>query len=272
MPNPFDATLKSLIRNHPADWLSYLGFPFNRPPQVIDADLSVVSAAADTLVQTESAVVHIDLQAGPDEDLALRLLQYNVLARRQTGLPVWSVAVLLRSNAVTAGLNEVVDYADTRFRFRIVWETPAEDWLTRGPGLLPLAVLGRPAAGCRRDALPELVGRIATTADAEAPELANDIVTASFVLAGMHTPRDVLQAIYREALSMHENPAIAIIMEDGAIRQLRKTILTLGTYRFGAPTPEQVARLNAIDDPDRLERMSLRVLRARGWVALLRTA
>lgn len=273
MPNPFDATLKSLIRNHPADWLTYLGFHSHRPPQVVDADLSVVSAAADTLIRTDTAVVHIHMQAGPDPELALRLLQYNVLARRQTGLPVWSVAVLLQSNAVTAGLSEVVEYADTRFRFRIVrvWETPAEDWLTRGPGLLPLAVLGRPPAGVsRRKVMPELVRRIATTADADAPDLAKDIVLSSFVLAGMHTQRSILEAIYQEALSVHENPALAIILEDGAVRQLRKTLLTQGTVRFGTPTAEQKAKLNAIDDHDRLERMTLRVLRAQSWDALLR--
>lgn len=272
MPNPFDATLKGLIRNHPADWLTYLGFRFRRPPEVIDADLSVVSAAADTLVQTENEVVHIDLQAGPDGDLPLRLLQDNVLARRQTGLPVWSVAVLLRSNAVTAGLSEVVEYAETRFRFRIVrvWETSAEDWLKAGPGLLPLAVLGRSAGGVRRSrSMPDLVGRILQKAKAEAPEDAPTILFSSYLLAGMHTQRNILQAIYREVLAMEDNPAYQIILEDGAVRHQRQFLLGRGTKKFGAPTAEQSATLNAIEDIDRLDRMVDRLPRVKSWDALL---
>ena len=273
MPNPFDATLKGLVRTHPADWLRRFGFPFTRPPEVLDADLSTVSAAADTLLRTETAVVHIDVQAGPDPELAVRLLQYNVLARRQTGLPVWSVAVLLRSKAVTAGLGEVVEYADTRFRFRIVrvWETPAEEWLAAGPGLLPLAVLGRPPAGVsRRKALPEVVERIRDRAQADAPGDAPTILLSSFLLAGMHTQRTILDAIYRGALNMHDNPAIAIIMEDGAARHQRKFLLGRGTKKFGVPTAEQAARLNAIEDVERLDRMVDRLPRVQSWDALLR--
>jgi predicted transposase YdaD len=274
MPNPFDATLKGLVRAHPSDWLDYLGFRFGKPPQVIDADLSVVSAAADTLVQTDNEVVHFDLQAGPDPELALRLLQYNVLARRQTGLPVWSVAVLLQSNAVTAGLSEVVEYADTTFRFRIVrvWETAAEEWLTRGPGLLPLAVLGRSPAGVsRRKALPELVERIRDRAKAEAPDDAPIILFSSYLLAGMHTQRSILQAIYREVLAMEDNLAYQIILEDGAVRHQRQFLLGRGTKKFGTPTPEQTAKLNAIEDVERLDRMVDRLPQARSWDALLRT-
>ena len=103
------------------------------------------------------------------------------------------------------------------------------------------------------------------------PRFAKDIVLSSFVLAGMHTQRSILRSIYREVLSMHENPALAIILEDGAVRQLRKTLLAQGGARFGAPTPVQTAKLNAIDDHDRLERMTLQVLRARSWDALLRS-
>jgi hypothetical protein len=273
MSKPYDATLKSLIRAHPADWLDYLGFRHRRPPEVLDTDLSTVTAAADTLLRTGTAVVHIDVQAGPDDELAPRLLLYNVLARRQTGLPVWSVAVLLQSNAVTANLSEQFGYADTHFRFRIVrvWETPAEEWLNAGPGLMPLAVLGRPPAGVSRSkAMRELVERILVKAKADAPTEAPEIVLSSYLLAGMHTQRSILQAIYREVLAMEENPAYQIILEDGAVRHQRKFLLDWATQRLGAPSADQIAKLSAIEDVSRLDRMVKRLPRVKSWDALLR--
>src|SRR3954469_15576485 len=99
MPKPFDATLKELITAHPVDWLTQLGVPVAAPPEVLSADLSTVSAAADTLLKVGDLVVHIDLESGPDDALARRMLLYNVLAHRHTGLPVRSIVVLLRSNA-----------------------------------------------------------------------------------------------------------------------------------------------------------------------------
>lgn len=88
MPKPFDATLKDLIRAHPADWLCQLQIPFVEPVEVLSADLSTVTAAADTLIRVGDRVIHIDVESGPDDSLASRMLMYNVLAHHQTGLPV----------------------------------------------------------------------------------------------------------------------------------------------------------------------------------------
>ena len=52
MPQPFDATTKDLVELHPEDWLAYLGLP-RAPVEVVDADVSTVSAAADK-------VLHVD--------------------------------------------------------------------------------------------------------------------------------------------------------------------------------------------------------------------
>src|SRR4051794_34758775 len=83
---------------------------------------------------------------------------------RHTGLPVRSIVVLLRPNTLRANLTDRVEYEELRFRFEIVrvWETPAEEWLAGGVGLMPLAVLGKPPAGrTRTQALPDPVHRMA---------------------------------------------------------------------------------------------------------------
>ena len=273
MPKPFDATLKSLIRNHPADWLNHLGVPITAPPQVLDADLSAVSAAADTLIQVGDRVVHIDLEAGPDADLATRMLMYNVLAHRQTGLPVRSVAVLLRSNAVTASLNDRVEYDGLRFRFGVVkiWEQSAEALFRGGVGLLPLAVLGRPPAGMTREqTLPEQVGRIADVIESENVPDGDDLMLSAVILAGMHMPRDRARAIFQKVLQMRESSTYQLILEEGAVAQLRETLLKQGKARFGTPTAEQANKIKAIDDLARLDRLAVRLLKVNTWDELLR--
>src|SRR5437762_9653387 len=116
MSQPFGATLKDLIRDHTLDWLTQLGVPVTAPPEVLSADLSTVTAAADTLIRVGDLVVHIDVESGPDDTLARRMLLYNVLAHDHTGLPVRTVAVLRRSNAQRASLSDRLDYEGLSFR------------------------------------------------------------------------------------------------------------------------------------------------------------
>ena len=70
---------------------------------MLSAELSTVSVAAETLIEVGNLVVHIDLESGPDDELARRMLLYNVLAHHHTKLPVRSIVVPLRSNAVGRG-------------------------------------------------------------------------------------------------------------------------------------------------------------------------
>jgi hypothetical protein len=58
MSKPLDATLKELIRAFPADWLAQLGVPVTAPPEVLSAELSTVTAAADTLIRVGDLVIH----------------------------------------------------------------------------------------------------------------------------------------------------------------------------------------------------------------------
>jgi len=273
MPKPFDATMKNLIRNHAADWLAFVGVPIVEPPEVLDTDLSAVSASADTLIRVGDRVIHIDIQTGPDENLARRMLLYNVLAHYHTRLPVQSTVVLLRSNATRSNLQDRVAYGELQFGFDLikVWEWPAEEFLTGGIGLLPMAVIARPPAGrTREQALPKWVDRIAERVEAEAPQVAADIVLSSYILAGMHVSRTLIQKIYRGVFAMRESVAYDIIMEEGAVSQMHDVMIIQGRSLFGTLSPEQEAQLRAIENLPRLNRLSLRLLKVKSWDALLR--
>ena len=279
MPKPYDAALKDLIAAFPADWLDALGLPATGPVEVLSADLSTVTAAADILLGTGDAVVHIDAQSGPDPDLANRLLLYNVLARRKAGLPVHSVAVLLRSEAnIPAGANEVRYSAhpagELTFRFEVMrlWQTPMSELMARGVGLLPLAVLGKmPAGQTRRQALPGVLEGIAERTAHELPaDRAARVVSAAMILAGMHLDHDTMREIVRRSPAMIQSTTYDVIEEFGGIAALKRVLLKQGRELFGEPTPEQAQKLQAIDDLPRLERLVSRVLKVKTWDALLR--
>lgn len=79
MPLLFDATLKDLVRTHPADWLAILGEPAIQPIQLLTPDLSTVSAFADIVFRLGERILHVDFQSSADIRLSRRLLMYNTL-------------------------------------------------------------------------------------------------------------------------------------------------------------------------------------------------
>ena len=76
MSKPFDATPKGLIQLGPADWPAFLGHIADAV-EVVDADVSTVTAAADKVLRVHTAqgrlIQHIDFQAGPDAGVPQRL-------------------------------------------------------------------------------------------------------------------------------------------------------------------------------------------------------
>jgi hypothetical protein len=273
MSKPFDATLKDLIRAYPADWLAQLGVPVTDPPEVLSADLSTVTAAADTLIRVGNLVVHIDVESGPDDSLARRMLLYNVLAHHHTGLPVRSAAVLLRSNARRANLSDRLDYEGLSFRFDIVkvWELPAEELLRAGVGLLPLAVLGKPPAGrTRGQSLPGQAQTLIERAKSEAGSRAPEVVTSAFILAGIHNSPELVRSVFEGASTMIDSSAFQVIEDWAKEKELREVLLMQGTAKFGAPTEEQAAKLAAVDNLSRLRRLGVRLIKVDSWDALLR--
>ena len=71
---------------------------------------------------------------------------------------------------------------------------------------------------------------------------------------------------------MQESSTYQWILSQGAIAELKKVLLRVGRQRFGeADAATQASRIQAIDDLERLERMSDRLILAGGWQELLET-
>jgi hypothetical protein len=69
---------------------------------------------------------------------------------------------------------------------------------------------------------------------------------------------------------MSESVAYDMILEEGALAQTHELLSQMGTVKFGPPTPEQAAKLKAIENQPRLNRLAVRLLRVDTWDALLR--
>ena len=94
MSLPFDATLKHLVEGYALDWVRRFGLPDAERVEVIDADLSTVTAGADRVLRVERpgpCLVHLEVQSSRDESLARRMLKYNVLCTIASRCPssVW---------------------------------------------------------------------------------------------------------------------------------------------------------------------------------------
>jgi hypothetical protein len=96
VPGPFDTTTRYLVETYPVDWLSFLGFDPAGPVEVVDANLTAVSAEVDKVVRvggTTPWLVHLEFQSSYDATIGERLLRYNAMLHLESRLAVASVLV-----------------------------------------------------------------------------------------------------------------------------------------------------------------------------------
>lgn len=68
---------------------------------------------------------------------------------------------------------------------------------------------------------------------------------------------------------MRESVTYQIILEEGHIEEARRTVLDLGSDKFGPPAESTASMIQELEDIDRLHRMIRAVLRANSWQDLL---
>jgi hypothetical protein len=225
------------------------------------------------LIRTGELLVHIDFESGPDEFLARRMLLYNVLAHHRTG---FAGANRRRLVALERPANEPCRPSGIReailsVRYHQAVGNPAEELLQAGVGLLPLTVLGRPPKGMTREqALPGQVERIAVRIEAEASHELGKLMTATYILSGMHNNAQLARAVFSKMMAMRESGTYRLILEEGAIEHTHDLILRLDRERFGNASEKQVDKLRAIQDLARLDRLAIRLMTVKSWDSLLR--
>lgn len=285
MSQPFDATLKDIVRRHVADYAAAFRLP--NVHTALDVDLSTVSAATDVVLADANpprvGVTTLDFQSRHNEFLDDRILMYHALLRSRFHLPVHSVVLLLRSDAFRPATTGGVRYRtaggrgkmDFSYELVRLWEVPAAELLAAPIGSAVLAVLGRlPDRGDVQagltDVLHELDRRLRTEA---APAEAGDLLAAVGVLMGLRVPRQVGAALLQRVRAMEESTTYQIIIEKGEARGevtgARKALMSLARRKLGRPSKKTVAALEQITNVERLVRMTAALLDVKTWDDLL---
>ncbi len=286
---PFDVTTKQLIRDHPQDWLNFLGLPF-RDVTLADTDLSTVSADADKILIAEADppyVAHLEIQVKYKTDDAERFMGYNVVAGRSTGLLVRTIVFLLRPEADGPGMRTNLQrqfpneppYLQFNFRVVRVWEQPVAALLEGGIGILPLA----PLCDVKPEALPAVIHQMEQRIDAEAADEAGELWTSTYVLMGLRYAPQFSAQLLKGVRAMKESATYQAILEEGKdigreegkdigrIEGERNALLRLGSHRFGQPDVPTLESIQAITSVERLEQLMDRLLQAESWAELLNT-
>jgi hypothetical protein len=283
MAKVFDATLNTLIDAHVADWAAFLagrvGVPLG-PVTSLDTDLSA-TLQADRLFRIDGptpAVLHLELESTGRLGIPGELLRYNVTAWGSLDLPVHSVLVVLRPKANATDQTGQFDLSDVSgqpyltFRYAVVrvWQESVAGLLGAGLGLAPLAMLTNEAAADLKAAFTRLQDRLRTSSVPD--NVKHGLLGSTFVLCGLRYDRNQIEEVYKNmALTLEDSTTYQLILERGVARGEQQVILRLGTKRFGPPAPEVEATIRATTDPQRLERLTERVLDATSWAELLAT-
>lgn len=290
MSKPYDAAAKDLLQADPAGWAAFFGAV--RPPDrvaVIDSDLSTVTAAADKVLHIKDAppwLIHVEFQSWRDPSLPWQLLKYNALLRERHEAAVATVLVLLVDKAdapaysgrlsVVAPLGPAWEFAYTVVR---VWELPAEPLLTGPLALLPLA----PVAADPRAEVPDVLVRAGMRLRQETdPDTGDRLMTAVGILLQLRYGTMTAKELLTSRPELREVEVFRLIGEDyraeglaegraeGQAEGIRRSIARMGRKKFGQPSPEQEAALNAITDSARLETLTEKLLDVNSWDELLK--
>ena len=167
--NRFDVSTKELVWDDPVAWLQRLGIDPRGPVEVIDSDITTLTAAADKVIRVggtaEPFLVNIELQSSHDAQLLRTLWFRQVALDYRHDLPVLTVLVLLRKEANSPSLTGVYERflpdgrPTNRYDYQVVrlWKEPVDSFLNAGVELVPLA----PLADVEEQQLPELVRKMA---------------------------------------------------------------------------------------------------------------
>ena len=291
MSHPYDASTKYLIETRLADWLPLCGRTTTAELEIINADLSTVTATADRVLLVREAppwLLHLELVSSRDDDLLPNIPAYNILLVRRHGVLVQTVVVLLRKSAEWPELNGTFQrgfpgrppYLLFHYQVVRVWEIPPETFLSGGLGILPLAPLGAVAEA----ELPGVIRRMEERIRREATtDEAGTLWTAADVLMGLRYPRDLVVQLMQGVHGMKDSVTYQAIVEEGEVKGLVKgraegilrarleDLLLLGRRRFGDPIAETEIALRGIADADRLARMIGALLDVSSWEELLAT-
>jgi hypothetical protein len=242
-------------------------------------DCNVASTAAETdqvyrVARPRPHLIHIEVQARWDNTLPRRLWRYNALLDLKYDSRVRSVVLLLRPTADSKQLTGVLDLrlpdgdCIVEFHYSVVraWQQPVKPLLTGPLATLPMATL-----------LPDILHQVDSRLMAEtSPENAAIMMLRTLVLAGMRMDQEHVKVLKRGLRTMNilkessfSRPYYEEGEKQGGIAVAKKIVIRQGQARFGRLDKATRAKIESIDDMERLEALCVKLLNAASWADLL---
>jgi hypothetical protein len=210
-------------------------------------------------------LIHVEFQASYDPSLGRRMLRYNVLLSSRHGVPVHSEVVLLAAEADGPAMTGLVesrigdDPAYLHFRYQVA-----------GGQYLSLATL----CDVSTEALPSAIRRMKARLGKEVTRAqANTLWASTYILMGLRYEPDLTNQLLHGVRGMKESSTYQAILAEGkaegAALEAKRILLRQGTKKFGEPEDSVHKTLEAINELERPEELTDRVLDASSWSELL---
>ncbi len=165
MAGQWDSAMKSLVGEEPQDFVTWLvkdAVYEGREESQLRSRKIDVDGLYRVSVHGQPYLLHIEFQKRSDPQMEQRLWEYNLLATRQHGVPVYSyVLYLVKERRIARSpyqvlLGDGLPVHEFRFWPIKLWEVETEEVVRTGrEGLLPLVPLTR--EGQSRDAIDQVI-------------------------------------------------------------------------------------------------------------------
>ena len=265
MAKPWDDTMKRLIRAHPQHFVSWVlkGAIFKA---ALSIELKNWTREADFLldvIQNErQMLVHMEFQSHEDEDMAQRLLEYNVLATREHTRPVLSCLIYLRKDSKIAESPLIWELPNGEkilyFHFIVIklWEITAEELIqTDLTGLLPLVPLTKD--GDQYGVIDEVATKLATAKEYNLLEFARRFASLVFKDGSDHEWLNGRFAMYRDILE--DSWVVQEERREGKRDGLRQALLAVVQARFPEIIDLMKKQIDGVEDPESLQDLLVKI-------------
>jgi hypothetical protein len=260
MAKPWDDTMKRLIRVHPQHFVSWV-----LKGAIYKAALSIelknwtreADFLFDVIQNDQQMLIHMEFQSSEDEDMAQRLLEYNVLATREHGRSVLSCLIYLRKDSKIAESPLIWELPNGEkilyFHFIVIklWEITAEELIqTNLTGLLPLVPLTKD--GGQYEVIDAVATKLATAKEYNLLEYALRFASLVFKEGSDYEWLIRRFAMYKDILD--DSRVVQEERREGELRGLHQAVLDVIEARFPEILPYAKKQMEGIADPDVLRR------------------
>ena len=265
MPKPWDDTMKRLIRTHPQHFVSWV-----LKGAIFKAALSIelknwtreTDFLLDVIQNERQMLIHMEFQSREDEDMAQRLLEYNVLATREHGRPVLSCVIYLRKDSKVAETPLIWELPNGQkvlyFHFIVIklWDITADELIqTNLTGLLPLVPLTKD--GGQYEVIDEVATKLAAAKEYNLLEYARRFASLVFKEGSDHEWLNRRFAVYKDILE--DSWVVQEQRREGELRGLHLAVQDVIQARFPEILPYAKKQMEGIEDSEVLRHLTVKM-------------